>query len=142
MDQPQPIKATNAGLCRQLEASYSGDVIAQSGRIRKPVWYAGRLWIAVGVVYHGVSVEEVSCHEMVPLALYRGDVEPWREWHYREDRCPEDYYPGRIVKYGGREYVMCRQELVATPGDVAGEPVQLSLFDLSGPLWGAEERRA
>ena len=137
MDQPiQPIKVENAGLCRQMEASYSADIIASSNRIHRPVWYAGRLWIAVGVVYRGGSVEEVSCHEVVPLALYRGDIEPWREWHYREDHRPEDYYPGRIVKYGGQEYVMCRQELIATPGDAAGELVQLSLFDLFDPLRG------
>ncbi len=135
MNQPQPIKVTNAGLCRQLEASYSADVISDSGRIHKPVLYAGSLWIAVGIVYRGGSIEEVSCHEVIPLESYRGDVEPWREWHYREDHRPEDYYPGRIVKYGGREYVMCRQELIATPGDAAGELVQLSLFDLSDLLW-------
>ncbi len=106
------------GLFRQVEASYSGDTIADEQRTRKAFKFSGKWYISTGNALPGPGEE---CYQIVPASEYKGvtctyRVPGGREYleYYEELRNkPEGFYHGMVVKKGvlvGPEITFVRDE--------------------------------
>lgn len=97
--------------------SYSADLIAMSGKVRKPVACGGNLWINTGTrgtaahriaeMYCLVAVAEfdgqpITYHEKTSI-WFEGDAYPGD--YARND--PNGFYHGMKVQQGGMSYVLC-----------------------------------
>jgi hypothetical protein len=94
----------------KAEASYSGDIISDAQRVKRPVSLPplDGLWVCVGAVHRGDQIEQVDCRQVVPLAEYTGG-DAWRGQRY------EGGYTGRIVRHAKTEYVITDREIVLKP---------------------------
>lgn len=104
----------------KVEASYSSDIIAMSGRVRKPVLHGGVLWVSTGGWSKGDKGEQ-HVYQLQPLKEFRGDPTTYYEklsiWN-DGDQYPGDYarndpngfYHGMTAKHGGEKYVLVGPE--------------------------------
>lgn len=104
----------------KASASYSADLIAMTGKVRKPVSHGGDLWVSVGSA--GTATHRITnMYRLVLAADFDGEVTTYTEktsvWR-DEDKYPGDYarndpngfYHGMKVQNGGNSYVLCGPE--------------------------------
>jgi hypothetical protein len=117
-------------------ASYSADVIAEHGRVRKPVSCGGDLWVSTGG--SGTATRRnAKLYRLVSLAEFDGEPTTYREKisivhegdEYAGDYArndPNGFYHGMTVKSGGSIYILC-----GPPQTVAGDDI--------APLFAADD---
>lgn len=95
----------------EIAAVYSGDLIYRDSSIKKPFAVEGveGLWVCVGSVHKGSQVLSADCYEVVLLSDHTRDT--WKGKEY------ESGYPGRVVTYRKREYVMTDRRLRVVPDE-------------------------
>jgi len=122
---PLPPSVEGMDLAKAM-ASYSADVIAMNGKVRKPVSCGGDLWVSIGgggtaahrvtKMYRLVLVDEFDGQ----LTTYHEKTSIWLEGdkyagaYARND--PNGFYHGMKVSSGGNAYALCgpEQTLVVT----------------------------
>jgi hypothetical protein len=116
---PLPPSVEGIDLAKAL-ASYSADVIAMNGKVRRPVSCGGDLWVSIGgggTVAHRVT----KMYRLVPIADFDGEVTTysdktriWRDGdEYPGDYArndPNGFYHGMKVQHGSNPYVLCGPE--------------------------------
>lgn len=116
---PLPPSVGGMNLAKAL-ASYSADVIALAGKVRKPVSCGGDLWVSIGG--GGTAAHRVTkMYRLVPVDEFEGEVTTYHEktslW-LEGDKYPGDYarndpngfYHGMKVSNGGNAYALCGPE--------------------------------
>jgi len=113
-----------------IRASYSADVIAMEGRVRKPFHFQGWLWIAVA--FRGAEAE---AYRLIPAHAFEGTpvsyaakVLPEGGELARND--PSGFYHGMEVRSGKEAFVLAGPALRLVPD--AQAPVQTDLFGGEG----------
>lgn len=110
-------------------ASYSGDLIAEKGRVRKPASCGGDLWVSTGC--SGASARRTAqLYRLVPPSQFDGEPTTYREKvsivregdEYAGDYARQDpngFYHGMAVKSGGTAYILCGPPLTIVGTDIA-----------------------
>lgn len=110
-------------------ASYSGDVIAENNRVRKPVSCGGDLWVSTGS--SGTATKRnARLYRLVPPSEFDGEPTTYREKisivregdEYAGDYArndPNGFYHGMTVKSGGSTYILCGPPQTVTCDDIA-----------------------
>jgi hypothetical protein len=127
-----------------IPASYSADVIATAGRVRKPFVWKGSLYVCTGIrgaVLSESHRQEFEAYRIVPLAAFTGGTTTYSGKTGTADAAekarndPTGFYHGMTINYGSRAFVLSGPPIrfvTATPerpADVSGdEPLQLTLF--------------
>jgi hypothetical protein len=128
-----------------IHASYSADVIAMGGRVRKPFKWKGGLWVCTsisGSSLTGSGMEEHEAYPIVPVKTFTGTTTTNREKTARAEDAeaarsdPNGFYHGMTIKRGSESFVLCgppiRFTAEASPerpdGAARDEPLQLTLF--------------
>lgn len=108
-----------------IAASYSGDVIAESGRIRAPFSFRDQLWICVGR-----SSDEARCYLLVPLASFEGKPTTYKAKTATPESCeearndPNGFYHGMSVTWRRKTFVLSGPEVRFCSTDSETEPVE------------------
>lgn len=109
-----------------ISSSYSADVIALQGRVRKPFVYQGVLWVCVGLCSRPFECAEA--YRLIDERLFNGEPTTYAQ-KVRDSEAarndPMGFYHGMSVTHGGRRYVLSGPQAVF----VAGKRQQLGLFD-------------
>ncbi len=109
-----------------ISASYSADVIAMEGRVRKPFRLNGYLCVCVGKSYHPQAGAKI--YKLIELQNFEGTPTSYNERCKEEARaCPNGFYHGMRVKNGKQTYVLSGPAIMAIESDEP-ELVQASLF--------------
>jgi hypothetical protein len=127
-----------------IHASYSADVIATNGRVRKPFTWKNALYVCTSIVGSGLTHSEMEEHEayrIVPAKVYSGPVKSYREKTGKSEDAedarndPNGFYHGMTIQHGAEQFVLCGPPIRFTaetsperPGGASGEPLQLTLF--------------
>lgn len=139
-------KAVGREICEgDIHASYSADVIAMSGRVRKPFKWNGALCVCTSISGSGLTdsgMQEHEAYRIVPVKMFTGMTATYHDKTAR----PEDaeaarkdlngFYHGMVIKHGGENFVLCgppvRFTAEASPerpdGTTGQGPLQLTLF--------------
>ena len=124
-----------------IHASYSADVIATNGTIRKAFRWQANLMVTVGMAGRG-GVEEAEAYRLVPLKAFAGAPQTYHEKTGTAEDAeaarndPNGFYHGMTVKQGRELFVLAGPPVVFVgetspdrPDGMAGaEAEQLSLF--------------
>jgi len=124
-----------------IHASYSADVIATAGKIRKAFRWQAQLMVTVGI-WGRDGVEQAEAYQLTPMKLFNGAPTSYREkTALAEDaeaarNDPKGFYHGMTVKQGREMFVLSGPPIVfvaqtspGRPDRMAGtEAEQLSLF--------------
>lgn len=128
-----------------IHASYSVDVIAMNGRVRKPFKWKGDLYACTSISGSGVTesgTQEHEAYRIVPVQMFTGKTKTYSDKTDRAEDAeaarndPTGFYHGITIKHGGESFVFCGPPVRFTaeasperPGGIAsGEPRQLTLF--------------
>ena len=127
-----------------IRGSYSADIIAMEGRVRKPFEWRGSLCIctgSAGSALTGSGREEHEAYLLVPLRMFEGTPTTYREKTGTADAAeaarndPLGFYNAMAVVCGKEKYVLCGPELrfvaIREPGRPDSQPAtpsQLNLF--------------
>jgi hypothetical protein len=128
-----------------IHASYSADVIAMTGRVRKPFKWNGALCVCTAISGSGLTesgIQEHEAYRIVPVEIFTGTRTTYREKTARAETAeaarndPSGFYHGMTIKYGSQRFVLCGPPIRFTaktspqrPDGAAGDgPLQLSLF--------------
>lgn len=117
--------------------SYSGDTIAESGRVRRPFKMDGFLWTCVGTGGCG-GIQSADAYKLIPLKMFIGTPTTYREKTGTMDGAeaarndPLGFYHSMVVHWGKDQFVLTGPErtFVADPTRPAAEleSQQMSLF--------------
>lgn len=108
-----------------ISASYSADVIALHGRVRRPFEHRGVLWVCVGKCSH--PFECAKAYRLTDARVFDGEPTTYAEKLCDSEAARNDpmgFYNGMAVTHGGRRYVLTGPEVVF----IAGEKRQHDLF--------------
>lgn len=137
---------TGREICEgDIHASYSADLIAECGRIRKPFKWQDGLCVCTGISSAGLTASGTQEHEayrIVPARMFTGTMKGYREKTARAEDAeaarndPNGFYHGMTIRHGAENFVLCgppiRFSAAASPerpGCASGdEPLQLTLF--------------
>lgn len=128
-----------------IHASYSADVIASNGRVRKPFTWKGDLYVCTSITGSGLTDSGMPEHEayrMVPVKMFGGTTKTYGEKTNKAEDAeaarndPNGFYHGMAIRHGTESFVLCGPPIRfaaetspgrpdATNGD---EPMQLTLF--------------
>jgi hypothetical protein len=128
-----------------IHASYSADLIADGGRIRKPFKWRDGLWVCTSISGSGLTDSGMPEHEayrIIPARMFKGAMKSYREKTAKAEDAeaarhdPNGFYHGMTIMHGGETVVLCGPPIRFTaessperPGCAAGEdPSQLTLF--------------
>jgi hypothetical protein len=127
-----------------IHASYSADVIAMNGRVRKPFIWNGEHCVCTsitGAALTGNRLQEHEAYRIVPSRMFRGTATTYREKTARGEAAaarsdPNGFYHGMTIRHGKESFVLCGPQIRFTedasperPDPVTGEePLQLPLF--------------
>jgi hypothetical protein len=127
-----------------IHASYSADVIAMQGRVRKPFMWKGELYACTSISGSGLTqsgTQEHEAYRIVPVEMFTGTKKTYGEkTHKAEDaeaarNDPNGFYHGMTIKHGAEILVLCGPPIRFTaetspgrPDATTGEPMQLTLF--------------
>lgn len=126
-----------------IHASYSADVIAASGRSRKPFKWKGELYVCTGISGSRLTdsgKEEHEAYRMVLAEMFNGKRNTYRDkTDETEDAARNDlkgFYHGMVIRFGTETFVLSGPPVrfiadasAARPDAAASEtPVQLGLF--------------
>jgi hypothetical protein len=95
-----------------IYASYSGDTICDSSKVRKPFSWHGSLWVAVNMEGGGGEVSKVKAYRLVPRNFFEGTPTTYRKKTDRDHgeaarKDPKGFYHGMTVTERGEIYVLC-----------------------------------
>jgi len=139
-------RAAGRQICEgDIHASYRADVIAMSGRVRKPFNWKGGLCICTGISGSGLTgggMDEHEAYRIVAAEVFAGTPTSYHGKTARAEAAeaarndPNGFYHGMTIKHGGKSFVLCgppikfvAEALPERPENAKGEgPVQLSLF--------------
>jgi hypothetical protein len=124
--------------------SYSADLIATSGRVRKPFSHLGQFWICTSISGKSLTESGDREHESYRLAPESAFVGMPPNYDIRTGTAPAaeaarndpyGFYHGIAVTHGSEAFVMCGPPLrfiadktPSRPKPDAAEPMQLKLF--------------
>ena len=127
-----------------IHASYSADVIASNGRVRKPFRWKDGLYVCTSISGSGLTESGMPEHEayrMVPATTFMGTTATYREKTDKAEDAeaarndPNGFYHGMTIKHGGASFVLCGPPIRFTaeasperPEGAPGDPMQLTLF--------------
>jgi hypothetical protein len=129
-----------------IHASYSADVIAMSGRVRKPFKWKDAPCVCTGISGSALTGNGMQVHEayrIVPVKMFTGTMTTYCERTARAEGAeaarndPNGFYHGMKIKHGMEGFVLCGPPIrfiaEASPerpdGEGKGEePLQLNLF--------------
>ena len=128
-----------------IHASYSADVIADGGRVRKPFKWCDGLWVCTSISGSGLTesgTQEHEAYRIVPARMFTGTMKSYHEKTARAEDAeaarndPNGFYHGMTITHGGEKLVLCGPPIRFTaeisperPDDAGGEePMQLTLF--------------
>ncbi len=139
-------KAVNGEVCEgDIHASYSADVIAMSGRVRKPFRWKGGLCVCTSITGSGLTdsgTQEHEAYRLVPLAIFRETTTTYRnktataEASEAARNDPNGFYHGMSIQHGKADFVLCGPPIKFVPelsperpdSVIGDDPLQLSLF--------------
>jgi hypothetical protein len=119
-------------------ASYSADVIAMAGKIRRPFKWNDSLRVCTGCA--GSALTETGKHEhevyrLVPLSIFKDAPTTYSKKVNLEGgdtarNDPNGFYHGMIAKHGKETYVLSGPPVrfVAADAPTRPDPAQLDLF--------------
>jgi hypothetical protein len=99
-----------------IHASYSADVIAMTGRVRKPFKWNGALCVCTGISGSGLTqsgMQEHEAYRIVPVEIFTGTKTTYREKTARAETAeaarndPSGFYHGMTIKHGAQSFVLC-----------------------------------
>lgn len=110
-----------------IAASYSADVIAMQGRVRKPFVLRGCLWIITSS-----GMDRFEAYRLVAEQDFNGTPTTYaNKVHADGGKTARDdslgFYHGMTVQQGGKRYVLTGPPVTFIPGDP--EPTQGNLFE-------------
>ena len=108
-----------------ISASYSGDVIALKGRVRKPFRFQSQLWVCVGL--SGRDRSTAKAYRLIEAWWFEGTAVTYNEKTHGGEAArndPSGFYHGVRVSRGGESYVLVGPSVEF----VAGVQEQLDLF--------------
>ena len=128
-----------------IPASYSADLIAMSGRLRKPFRWKGALFVSTSISGSALTDSGMCEHDayrIVPVKMFVGTATTYRERTGRPEDAeaarndPNGFYHGMTVSYCTDSFVLCGPPIrfIAGPGParpgaaMEDEPLQLTLF--------------
>jgi hypothetical protein len=127
-----------------IHASYSADVIAANGRVRKPFMWRDGLYVCTSIRGAGLTDSGMAEHEayrLVPMRTFAGTTATYHDKTARDDdaeaarKDPNGFYHGMTIKHGAESFVLCGPPIRFTaesspgrPDNPTGEPMQLTLF--------------
>jgi len=128
-----------------IHASYSADVIAMQGRVRKPFKWRDALCVCTSISGSGLTdsgTQEHEAYRIVPVKMFTGKTTTYSEKTDRAEDAeaarndPNGFYHGMTIKHGGESFVLCGPPIRFTAetsperpdGATREEPRQLSLF--------------
>src|ERR1700733_14182971 len=138
-------KGAGGGVCEgDIHASYSADVIAMKGRVRKPFNWRGELCVCTSIRGSGLTdsgMEEHEAYRLTPARAFTGtptsyhDKTALAETAEAARHDPNGFYHGMVIKHGDQDFVLYGPPIRFTadasperPGGAIGEPEQLTLF--------------
>lgn len=113
-----------------IRASYSADVIALEGRVRRPFLLLG--WMCVMTASRGTKDDCLfEAYRLVPVKAFDGPVTTYRDKVLIDHgdsarRDPLGFYHGMRVTHGNTEFVLSGPAITIVAGDE--EPAQGGLF--------------
>jgi hypothetical protein len=114
-----------------IVGSYSADLIATAGKVRKPFEYKGSQWVCVGTQGRG-GVSEARAYRLTLAAAfakattYREKVSIDDGEHARQD--PNGFYHAISVQTGGQAMVLCGPPALFVADEAQRPAQQLDLF--------------
>jgi hypothetical protein len=128
-----------------IHASYSADVIASNGRVRKSFTWNGGLYVCTSITGSALTDSGMPEHEayrIVPVKMFTGTTKTYHDVTARAEDAeaarndPNGFYHGMTIKHGGESFVLCGPPVSFTAetsperpdGATGEEPLQLSLF--------------
>jgi hypothetical protein len=127
-----------------IHGSYSADVIAMKGRVRKPFKWRGELCVCTSISGSGLTEsakEEHEAYRLVPARTFTGKITTYHDKTARAEDAeaarndPNGFYHGMAIRLGTESFVLCGPPIrftadatPARPGSETGEPLQLTLF--------------
>jgi hypothetical protein len=139
-------KVAGQEICEgDIHASYSADLIAEGGRVRKPFRWRDGLWVCTGISGSGHTesgTQEHEAYRIVPVRIFTGTMKSYREKTARAEDAeaarndPNGFYHGMAITHGGESFVLCGPPIRFTAetsperpdGTTGEEPMQLTLF--------------
>lgn len=88
-----------------VSGSYSGDTIAENGRIRKPFKFDGHLWVTIGTGGGG-GIQQAEAYRLVPLKMFHGTPTTYKDKGDNARNDPNGAYDRMTVKSGKEVFVM------------------------------------
>jgi hypothetical protein len=124
-----------------IQASYSADVIATAGKIRKAFRWQAQLMVTVGLSGRG-GIEQAEAYQLIPVKIFAGTTMGYGEKIGTAEGAeaarssPNGFYHGIVVREGQETFVLSGPPVVfvaearpARPdGAAAAGGEQLSLF--------------
>ena len=138
-------KGAGGEVCEgDIHASYSADVIASNGRVRKPFRWNDALYVCTSISGSGLTdsgKEEHEAYRLVPARTFMVNTTTYHAKTARAEDAeaarndPNGFYHGMAIKHGGEIFVLCGPPIRFTadrsperPDGVSGELMQLTLF--------------
>lgn len=118
-----------------IAASYSADVIAMKGIVRKPFLFQRRLWVSTGnrtVRPAGPMNNGATAYHLMPLEAFEGRAVSYAEKTADSGAAradPNGFYHRITVRHRGQPHVMVGPPVHFVPGPPK-PPMQPGLFDL------------
>ncbi len=128
-----------------IYASYSADVIASNGRVRKPFGWKDSLCVCTSISGSGLTgsgTEEHEAYRIVPVKMFTGTTKTYGEKTDKAEDAeaarndPNGFCHGMTIKHGSESFALCGPPIRFTaeisperPDGASGEePMQLTLF--------------
>ena len=128
-----------------IHASYSADVIASNGRVRKPFTWKGALYVCTSISGSALTDSRMQEHEayrMVPVRMFTETTKTYSEKTDKAEEAeaarndPKGFYHGMTIKHAGESFALCGPPIRFTAesspdrpeGPTGEEPMQLTLF--------------
>ena len=138
------VPAARLGDRGDIDRSYSADLIAANGRVRKPFHHDGNHWICTSITGRGLTHSGKTEHEayrLTPERMFIGTPTTYAakigtaEAADSARKDPFGFYHGIAVRHGSEAFVMSGPPLrlvadsaPSRPGPDTPEPTQLTLF--------------
>jgi hypothetical protein len=99
-----------------IHASYSADVIAMSGRVRKPFKCKGALFVCTsiaGSALTGSGMPEHQAYRLVPAKMFTGTPTDYHGKTAKAEAAeaarndPNGFYHGMAIEHGSESLVLC-----------------------------------
>lgn len=122
-----------------ISKSYSADLIATNGKVRKPFRYQGHFWTATSLAGKG-GIQSAEAYRLIPEKLFDGSIISYQQKTGGADSAeaarqdPLGFYHGMLVRFKGAGHALVGPPahfIAASAPErpaVETEPAQMSLF--------------